>query len=60
MILPADVDQRFGKRAFRKQEFARLVLKPDEKRSIDEMKTLGTELMVVRLDTKFPFPDRLP
>ena len=60
-MLPSDGSNRYvevprGTRpSFRKQEFARLVLKPGENRNIDEMKALGIEPMVVRLDSKAPF-----
>ena len=63
-LLPRDGSNRYvetprGRRpSFRKEEFARFVLKPGDKRSIDEMKALGIDPMVVRLDTKSPFPDR--
>jgi hypothetical protein len=63
-LLPADGTNRYlegkpGMRpSFRKQEFARLTLSPGEKRSVEEMKALGIEPMVLRLDTKSPFQDR--
>jgi hypothetical protein len=63
-LLPADGTNRYvevarGTRpSFRKQEFARLVLKPGEKRAIDEMKALGIEPMVLQLDTKPPFVEQ--
>ena len=64
-LLPADGTNRYletkpGMRpTFRKQEFAKFTLSPGEKRRVEEMKALGIDPMVVRLDTKSPFPDRL-
>jgi hypothetical protein len=64
VLLPSDGSNRYVEvprgtgPSFRKQEFSRLLLKPDEKRSVDEMKALGIEPMIVRLDTKSPFSDR--
>ena len=63
-LLPTDGTNRYVERkpgtppSFRKQEFARFTLSPGEKRSVDEMKALGIEPMLVQLDTKSPFPDR--
>jgi hypothetical protein len=63
-LVPADGTNRYvevkrGMRpSFRKREFARFALAPGEKRNIDEMKALGIEPMVVRLDTKSPLSDR--
>ena len=64
-LLPTDGTNRYVeiKRgmpppSFRKQEFARLTLAPGEKRSVDEMKALGLEPMLLQLGTKSPFPDR--
>ena len=62
-MLPSDGSNRYvevprGTRpSFRKQEFARLLLKPGEKRPIAEMKALGIEPMVVQLETKAPVSD---
>lgn len=62
-MLPSDGSNRYvevprGTRpSFRKQEFARLLLKPGEKRPIAEMKALGIEPMVVQLETKSPISD---
>jgi hypothetical protein len=64
-LLPADGTNRYlemkpGMRpTFRQQEFAKFTLSPGEKRRVEEMKALGIDPMVVRLDTKLPFPDRL-
>ena len=62
-LLPSDGSNRYvevprGTRpSFRKQEFARLSLKPGEKRPIAEMKALRIEPMVVQLETKSPISD---
>jgi hypothetical protein len=62
-MLPSDGSNRYvevprGTRpSFRKQEFARLLLKPGEKRPIDEMKALGIDPMVLQLETKSPFSE---
>ena len=64
-LLPADGTNRYvetkpGMRpSFRKQELAKLTLSPGEKRAVEEMKTLGIEPLIVQLETKSPFPDRL-
>jgi hypothetical protein len=59
-MLPNDGSNRYvevprGTRPlFRKQEFARLLLKAGEHRPIDAMKALGIEPMVLQLETKSP------
>ena len=62
-LVPADGTNRYVEvqrgmppaSLFRKREFNRFALVPGENRNIDEMKALGIEPMVVRLDSKPPF-----